>query len=87
MQPSNREKEAVLAWGSVIFEEERVLLFGGVEEVAVEVKMNDQGTNDFVGGSGTHRNVHSDDHLAVEVPDTAHQISSGFSSFPFNSIS
>ncbi|KAL2555763.1 Proline transporter 1 [Forsythia ovata] len=38
--------------------------------------MDGRGTNDVVGGSGTPRKVHSDDHLAVEVPDTAHQISS-----------
>lgn len=62
---------------NVIFEEERVLLLGGGEEVAVEVNMDGRGTNDVVGGSGTPREVPSDDHLAVDVPETAHQISSG----------
>lgn len=63
-----------------LVEEERKELLGGrVEEQALE--MVGQGGNDVLERSGSGRKVHSDDHLAVQIPDTAHQISNGFFSF------
>lgn len=64
----------------VISEEEVIgLLSGAGEEEGgggeVVLEMGGQGGEDVVGGSAAAGKVYSDDHLAVEIPDTAHQIS------------
>lgn len=46
----------------------------------VEMEARGGGENDVGGKSGK---VHQDYHLAIEIPDTAHQISQGHISFSF----
>lgn len=57
-------------------EETSALLLPG----GCSMEMEGRGGNDVVVGNGK---VHQDYHLAVEIPDTAHQISQGFIFFSF----
>ncbi|KAI3470832.1 hypothetical protein Pfo_027495 [Paulownia fortunei] len=72
-QPNTGREEGLSAGNVILEEEQTVLLGGGVEEEGLE--MESRGGNDVVVGSGSGGKVHSDDHFAVEIPDTAHQIS------------
>lgn len=56
----------------VLEEEEERLLSGGA------AGMNSLGGNDVVGAPASDGKVHSDHHLDIETPVTAHQISHGY---------
>lgn len=88
------EEEGGLAFGEFIFqesgveeEEESLLLLLGTQG---EVHTQEEGEfverehENVVFGVGLPKMVHSDDHLAVEIPETAHQISHGMIGFCFS---